>query len=94
MVDYSTLRALALQLAPTAGRVVMIGPEYRRFAFGSTTGRRVGFAERAPLCTVAHELAHVAVWPYREHGDRWRSAVVRLEAPLLAAWADLHSARA
>lgn len=98
MLDFDELRTFALAITRSGswtGRPVSIGLERRMGWDGSCVGRVVRFAQRAPACTVVHELAHVlsrdidhgkAFWQAYQRVDLlaqtvWRSIVVSRGAP-------------
>lgn len=49
---------------------------------GSSLGRHIRYADRAPFCVVPHELAHLLSGE-QAHGPRWRRAFYEI-IPLLA----------
>lgn len=88
VVPFGRLSVLAHRLAGWRGipiNVIPLSPQIARVYDGRTDGRiRVWFAPRAPVHTVAHELAHV-VSGDRSHGPEWERSFVDLCRDLLTA---------
>lgn len=53
-----------------------VGVDTSRHRHGSQIGFQVCYARRAPLCVVAHELAHLIAG--ERHGKRWQAAYLEL----------------
>jgi hypothetical protein len=81
-VRYEQLVAVTLGLAAHEGLIVRclpLGRHQEGIAYGWSDGRHViRYASRAPLSTVAHELAHCVVGTDAGHGPRWLAQYARL----------------
>lgn len=74
-LDYDGLLALTRYLVADRrwpGPVPIVARGCPRGIDGYTVGRRIRYADVAPICVVPHELAHLASGEVG-HGPRWRS---------------------